>query len=122
MFYQVKAIRKGVKPPVWRRILVPANITFAQMALLLETVLELPASDQFEFEFFGRKDRIIEWHEENDSIHNYYYNYLHAPDTFVNAWFQNEPWFTFRLRDSGSQYPEYRVEITTIPRRTWDVL
>ena len=111
MFYQVKAIRKGVKPPVWRRILVPANITFAQMALLLETVLELPASDQFEFEFFGKKDRIIEWHEEDDAIHNYYYNYLHAPDTFVNGWFQNEPWFTFRLRDSGSRYPEYRVEI-----------
>ena len=111
MFYQVKAIRKGVKPPVWRRILVPANITFVQMALLLETVLELPASDQFEFEFFGKKDRIIEWHEEDDAIHNYYYNYLHAPDTFVNGWFQNEPWFTFRLRDSGSRYPEYRVEI-----------
>ena len=59
------------------------------MALLLETVLELPVSDQFEFVFFGKKDRVIEWHEEDKGIHDYYYSDFSAPDTFVNSWFQN---------------------------------
>ena len=31
-FYQLKIIRKGTKPPVWRRCLVPSNITFAQQS------------------------------------------------------------------------------------------
>ncbi|MBP3804086.1 MAG: hypothetical protein J6I76_09340 [Oribacterium sp.] len=35
-FYQIKAIRKNIKPPVWRRILVPANITFSQLAVILK--------------------------------------------------------------------------------------
>ena len=42
-FYQLKIIRKGTKPPVWRRCLVPSNITFAQMAAVLEEIADLEA-------------------------------------------------------------------------------
>ena len=34
-FYQLKITRKGTKPPIWRRCLVPSNITFSQMAVVL---------------------------------------------------------------------------------------
>ena len=34
-FYKVKITRKGTKPPIWRRCLVPSNITFSQMAVVL---------------------------------------------------------------------------------------
>ena len=60
-YIQIKAIRKGTKPPVWRRILLPAGITFAQAAVILETALELPLTDQYEFEFYHEGDRLIEW-------------------------------------------------------------
>lgn len=49
-FYQLKIIRKGTKPPVWRRCLVPSNITFAQMAAVLEEILEYSFTDRYEFE------------------------------------------------------------------------
>ncbi|MCD7806669.1 MAG: SEC-C domain-containing protein [Lachnospiraceae bacterium] len=111
LFFQLKMIRKGTKPPIWRRALVPSNITFAQMALILEEMLELPKSDRFEFEFYQKKDRLIEWHEEDADVHDYYYDYLNAPDTFVNEWMMTEKWFTFRIRGVSSQLPEYRVEI-----------
>ncbi len=115
MFYQIKMIRKRCKPPIWRRAYVPSNITFCQMAFILEELLELPKSDLFEFEFFQAKTRVIEWHEEDGQVTDYQYDYLHAPDTYVNRWFQNEEWFTFRMRSRINQRPvdepEYRVEI-----------
>ena len=36
MFVQIKAIRKGYKPPRWRRAYLPMHITFSQMAYILE--------------------------------------------------------------------------------------
>ena len=109
-FFQVKIIRKGTKPPVWRRAYVPAGITFSQLACILETMMELPYSDRYEFEFFQRKDRLIEWHEEDEGVHDYSFRYLNAPDTFVNERLLHEKWFTFRIRKAFDQ-PQYRVEI-----------
>lgn len=111
MFFQIKAIRKGTKPPIWRRAYIPSNITFAQLALILETILEYDASDMYEFEFYQKKDRIIEWHKGEQYLHDFYYSYLNAPDTYINDWLFNEGWFTFRLLKEDSNAPEYRVEI-----------
>ena len=111
LFFQVKAIRKGIKPPRWRRAYVPGNITFAQMAAVLEEILDLPASEWYEFEFFNSKYRFIEWHEEDDKISDFYYTYLNAPDTFVNEWMLQNSWFTFRIRSGHGECPEYRIEI-----------
>ena len=44
-YIQVKAIRKGTKPPTWRRIFLPLGITFAQMAVILETALDSGGRD-----------------------------------------------------------------------------
>ncbi len=110
MFFQIKMIRKGTKPPIWRRAYVPSNITFAQMALVLEELLEFPKTDRFEFEFYQKKDRLIEWHEEDKNVSDFYYTYLNAPDTYINDWFMQEKWFTFRIR-GRNMLPEYRVEI-----------
>ena len=111
IFFQIKAIRKGAKPPIWRRAFVPSNITYAQLALILEEILELPYSDRYEFEFYTNKYRLIEWQEEDDKLGDYYYSYLNAPDTYINEWMLNEKWFTFRLRLRHGEEPEYRVEI-----------
>jgi hypothetical protein len=64
MFVQIKAIRKGYKPPRRRRVYLPMHITFSQMAYILEVILELPETDEFEFEFYQEKDRVIETWEE----------------------------------------------------------
>ena len=47
MIYQLKITRKNTKPPVWRRILVPAQINFDILAVILETVTESEYTDNF---------------------------------------------------------------------------
>ena len=51
-FYKVKITRKGTKPPIWRRCLVPADITFAQMAVVLEEILEYETSSLYGWNAF----------------------------------------------------------------------
>ena len=47
MFYQLKITRKGTKPPVWRRCTVAADVTFANMAAMLEKLVQYPAGSLF---------------------------------------------------------------------------
>ena len=110
MFYQIKAIRKNSKPPIWRRILIPSGITFSQMAVILEEVLEIPLLETFEFEFYTKKERLAEYREGNRLPADFYYSAYDAAETFVNDYLDKEKWFTFRILDM-EQIPEYRLEI-----------
>lgn len=60
MFYQLKITRKGTKPPVWRRCTVAADVTFANMAAMLEKLVQYPAGSLYEIEFFQKKVQIRE--------------------------------------------------------------
>lgn len=113
MAFQIKAVRKNVKPPVWRRMLIPEGITFVQLALILEEALELPKSHRFMFDFY-RKIRVIEWKEEDATLNDYYYDYLNAADTFIDGIFAEEKWFAFTNRDSRGEIPKYRIEIEKV--------
>lgn len=117
MFYQLKAIRKNTKPPIWRRIFVPSNITFAQLAVVLETMLEIPVSDSYQFEFFGKKMGMIEWHEEDKWGKDRTLSYKNGPDTYINDWMEVKKAFTFKLRDRSLSHPEYLLEIENVIER-----
>ncbi len=110
MFVQIKAIRKGYKPLRWRRAYLPIHITFSQMAYILEVILELPETDQFEFEFYQEKDRLIETREEELFPDSREYSYWDAENACVDDWILKKTWFTFRVRGLKKEYPEYRVE------------
>ena len=110
MFIQIKAIRKGCKPPRWRRAYVPLHITFSQMAYILEVLLELPQTDRFEFEFYQEKDRLIERQKDEPLPQSYEYSYWSAKDSCVDDWLMTKTWFTFRLKEQTKHQPEYRVE------------
>ena len=110
MFIQIKAIRKACKPPRWRRAYLPMHMTFSQLAYILEVLLELPQTDQFEFEFYQEKDRLIESQENAYIPHSYEYSYWSARNSCVDDWLMSKTWFTFRIRGKDKLYPEYRVE------------
>ena len=97
MFIQIKAIRKGTKPPIWRRAYVPMGITFAQLAYIMEILLELPVTDAYEFEFFQEKDRLIEGDNAEQPKIDYRFRYRNAVKASVNDWAESKAWFTFRL-------------------------
>ena len=95
-FYQLKITRKGTKPPVWRRCLIPADTNFGKMAEMLQDILEYQSTDLHEIEFFQKKVRIREWTEDGESA-TWQYDFQNAADTFVNDLMNTEKWFTFRI-------------------------
>ncbi len=113
MLYQIKAIRKNTKPPVWRRAVIPGGITYAEMALVMEKLLDLPDSKNYEFDFYNTKERFNEHPEHRTGTLLFYYSYRHGADHYVDKLFRTEKSFSFRLleADGSPSKPEYRVEI-----------
>ncbi len=109
-FAILKIIRKGEKPPVWRRMRVPIEITFAQLAVILEKVLEIKETDKYQFDFF-RKYRMMEITDETVYENTYSYTYLNSPDTFICNYLEEKKKFTFRIIDDSKNIPEYAVDI-----------
>ena len=117
--FQVKMIRKGTKPPVWRRGMIPEDITFSQLALILEEMLDCNKTDSYEFEFYQEKVRISEWAEGKKTSANYYYDFESAPDTFVNELLETEEWFTFKVQSEEKETLQYRIEIEKMLEQPW---
>lgn len=110
--YQVKAIVKNSKPPIWRRIMIPAGITFSQLSMILNDIFQLKQGQAFQFEFYQRKLRIIE--AENSIFRSgFYYDLQEASETFINHYLEEEKWFTYQQCSGDGQeiYGNYRVEI-----------
>ena len=105
--YQIKVILKNSKPPVWRRCLIPAGITFSQLALILEDVVESERCAGYEYEFYQAGVRVREWKEGERQAATYYYDFQCASDTFIDSLADKEAWFTFRPGDGR----QYRAEI-----------
>lgn len=110
MIYQLKAIRKNSKPPIWRRVLVSSDMTFAQLALILNTVLGRKVDDRYEFQSFMRKERVIELDKNSEIRSDFYYTYLEATTTYINDWLMDKSNFTLYSRDEDGDI-SYRIEI-----------
>jgi hypothetical protein len=48
--YQLKIALKGIRPPIWRRVVVPSHITFAQLHDVIQTVMGWEDYHLYEFE------------------------------------------------------------------------
>lgn len=104
-FYQYKVTKKGEKPPVWRRCLIPADITFAQLAMILNDVAEADGSARYEFEFKTGKIRLKE-ETGTDSG----YEELSAKETFVSELADSEEWFSFYPDGADKKGSVYRID------------
>ena len=92
-FIQVKAIRKGSKPPIWRRMALSAEVTFAQLADVLAVALELPSEQSYEFEFYNRKERVVSDLSKVTST----YQYQLGAELLAKEWLESEKWFTLKM-------------------------
>ena len=108
-FYQLKITRKGTKPPIWRRCLIPADINFEKLAEMLQDILEYQSTDLYEIEFFQKKVRISNLTAQRADTAKGNYEYLEAKDTKTSELLDTEAWFTFRVKEAD--LPEYRADI-----------
>ena len=50
--FQLKVVIKDSKPPIWRRVIVPAGITFSQLSMILNEAMGWSGEHLCEFEFY----------------------------------------------------------------------
>lgn len=82
--YQIKIVMKKSKPPVWWRLIIPANITFSSLAVIVCAVTDSPYDSGFTFEYYQRLDL----YEANDSRplkpKSWQYSSREASSTFIS--------------------------------------
>lgn len=107
-FYQLKLIRKGTKPPVWRRAYVPVNSSFSQLAVMLLSILEIKDCSSFEIESYLDKERFLDGKEAKS---DWEYMQYDASKSFIACHFKAGKAYSFRTFCSA---PEYRIEVECV--------
>jgi hypothetical protein len=109
--FQLKIVIKNSKPPIWRRVIVPAGITFSQLSMILNEAMGWSGYHMFEFEFYHLEIRIA---EEADAFETTYgpYDYIEASNTYIREYLEQNDWFTYSY-DLGDQW-QHRVTIEKI--------
>lgn len=103
--YQIKVVVKKTKPPVWWRLIIPANITFSSLAAILSTVISEKCSD-FTFEYYNRLDLYEATDLRPLKPKNWQYSSREASNTFISDYFDDKSNVSF-ITASGN----YRIEI-----------
>lgn len=104
--YQLKIIVKKTKPPVWRRVFIPAGITFSRLGFLINEIYELEYQQNFQFEFFGCKVQLEEQREGKVFQPSYAYDLQEASNTYIDDYFDIEKACSYYLGNNA-----FRIEI-----------
>lgn len=110
--YQLKIVIKNSKPPIWRRCIVPAGITFSQLAIILNEVMGWSGSHLFEFEFDHLQLTLTEDYGFNEFVSFGDYGLLESSATYINEYMEDQDWFTYTY-DLGDNW-QHRVTIEQI--------
>lgn len=108
--FQLKITIKNSKPPIWRRVIVPAGITFSQLSMILNKAMGWSGEHLFDIEFYHQQLRIT---EEADGFEDWGpYDYLEASTTFIREFLEENDWFTYTY-DFGDNW-EHKVTVEKI--------
>ncbi len=109
--FQLKIMIKNSKPPIWRRAIVPAGITFSQLSMILNEVMGWCGYHLFEFEFYHLELRVVEQAEEYEFSYEPF-DYIEASTTFIREYLEKNDWFTYTY-DLGDDW-QHRVTVEKI--------
>lgn len=107
--YQMKIAIKNSHPPIWRRFIVPAGLTFSQLGFVLNEVMGWFGGHLSQFEFYHLGIVVEENPEDMGWLDK---EVLDSVDTPIEPFMDSEDWFTY-IYDFGD-YWEHRVEIEKI--------
>jgi len=110
--YQFKIAIKNSHPPIWRRCIVPAGLTFSQLSMILNEIMGWSGYHLFEFEFYHLQLRITEDDGEFEEIGYDFYDFAEASATFINEYMEKQEWFTY-IYDLGDDW-QHRVTIEKV--------
>lgn len=109
--FQLKIAIKDSKPPIWRRIIVPAGITFSQLGMILNEAMGWSGEHLFEFEFYHLNLRIL---EDSDEYFGFFgsYDCAEAKNTYIREYLEDNDWFYY-IYDMGDCW-QHRVTVEKI--------
>lgn len=105
--YQLKIMIKNSKPPVWRRCIVPSNITFAQLETILNVVMGWKNDKESGFEFYYRKLVLSKNKQEEAKM-----EYKNSNEEMIDCYMEEDEWFTYTY--NLEQPCQHRVEIEEV--------
>lgn len=107
--YQLKIQIKGSHPPIWRRCIVPANLSFSQLSVILNMVMGWCGEHLSNFEFYHMRI-LFEDEPENDWYGEY--EVFDAKEYMIEFMLDSQDWFTY-LYDFGDNW-EHRVTVEKV--------
>lgn len=110
--FQLKIVIKNSKPPIWRRVIVPAGITFSQLSMILNQAMGWWGYHIFEFEFYHLELKIMEDIIDFAGDRFAPCDYLEASTTYIREYLEQNEWFTYTY-DLGDDW-QHRVTIEKI--------
>ena len=109
--FQLKMMIKNSHPPIWRRVVVPAGITFSQLSMILNKVMGWSGYHLFEFEFYHLQLRLMEDCEDQAASFSEW-DYQEARTTYIREYLEQNGWFSY-VYDMGDFW-EHRVTVETV--------
>lgn len=109
--FQIKIAVKNAKPPVWRRMILPAGITFSQLSVILNKALGRKEEGDFRFEFYHLELCILEGADRFSGGFGTY-DSLEASNTYIREYLEENPWFNYLCGVEGQE--KYRVDVEQV--------
>lgn len=110
--YQLKIQIKNSHPPIWRRLIVPAGLSFSQLAVILNEAMGWCGYHLFSFEFYHLGIHVEDNVEEYDDFGWSDYEREEADETLIDTYLDTEEWFTY-IYDFGDDW-QHRVTVENI--------
>lgn len=110
--YQLKIQIKNSHPPIWRRLIVPAGLSFSQLAVILNEAMGWCGYHLFSFEFYHLGIHVEDNVEEYDDFGWSDYEREEADETLIDTYLDTEGWFTY-IYDLGDDW-QHRVTVEKI--------
>lgn len=110
--YQLKIQIKNSHPPIWRRLIVPAGLSFSQLAVILNEAMGWCGYHLFSFEFYHLGIHVEDNVEEYDDFGWSDYEREEADETLIDTYLDTEEWFTY-IYDFGDDW-QHRVTVEKI--------
>lgn len=105
--YQLKVMIKNSKPPIWRRVIVPAGLSFSQLELVLNETMGWCGGHLSSFEFKSLGVHIEEPFEDDCM-----FDALDATEVIIDDFLDNAEWFSY-VYDLGDWW-DHRVTVEKI--------
>ena len=109
--FQLKIVINNSKPPIWRRLIVPAGITFSQFSMILNTAMGWYSEHLFDFKFENQYVRITEEVDEMGIMFGRF-DCFEANKTFIREYLEENKNFIYTY-DFGDNW-KHKVTVEKI--------